>query len=118
MIDRSHSPISSLDGQDQALYTGRGGHLGFLCTEGGGGIAVYTRTVPGHLSTHTGSKMAVHNTKRSIKTIIRKIKDCEQSTLRLLFMRFEAQSIQLLVKKKSNLWPGQSRLKAINSFVS
>ena len=36
MIDHSHSPISSLDGQDQALYTGRGGHLGFLCTEGGG----------------------------------------------------------------------------------
>ena len=53
MIGRSHSPISSLDGQDQALNTGRGGHLGFLCTEGGGGgsIVVYTRTVPGHLST-------------------------------------------------------------------
>ena len=71
MIDRSHSPISSLDGQDQALYTGRGGHLGFLCTEGGGGVGVvvYTCTVPGHLKdtvnlTPTGSKMAVHNTKR------------------------------------------------------
>ena len=68
--------------------------------------------------TLTGSKMAVHNTKCSIKTIIRKIGDCEQSTLRLLFMRFEVQSIQLLVTKNSNLWPGQSQLKAINSFVS
>ena len=38
MIDRSHSPISSLDGQDQALYTGTGGHLGFLCTKGGGAL--------------------------------------------------------------------------------
>ena len=101
MIDRSHSPISSLDGQDQALYTSRGWPPWFLMYQGGGG---------GHCSlhphrpwpfkytvnlTHTGSKMAVHNTKRSIKTIIRKIKDCEQSTLRLLFMRSEAQSIQL-----------------------
>ena len=37
--------------------------------------------------------MAVHNAKRLIKTIIRKIGDYEQSTLRLLFMRFEVQSM-------------------------
>ena len=123
MIDRSHSPISSLNDQDQALYTARGGHLGFLCTEGVGGHCGLHLHRPWPLKytvnlTLAGSKMAVHNTKCSIKKIIRKIGDCEQSTLRLLFMRFEVQSIQLLVTKNSNLWPGQSQLKAINSFVS
>ena len=100
MIDRSHSPISSLDGQDQALYTGRGGHLGFLCTEGGGGIAVYTRTVPGHLSTHTGSKMAVHNTKRSIKTIIRKIKDCQTVYFTIIIHEVWSSIDSIIGKKK------------------
>ena len=68
MIDRSHSPISSLDGQDQALYTGTGGHLGFLCTKGGGRCGLHPHR-PWPLKytvnlTLTGSKITVHNTKR------------------------------------------------------
>ena len=46
MIGRSHSPISSLDGQDQAINTGRGGHLGFGCTEGAGGEALWFTPAP------------------------------------------------------------------------
>ena len=53
MIGRSHSPISSLDGQDQALKIPVG--VATLVSDvprgGGGSIVVYTRTVPGHLST-------------------------------------------------------------------
>ena len=94
----------------------------FLMYRGGGrrGLDLHRPWPPKYTVDLTliGSKMASHNAKRSIKTIIRKTGDCEQSTLRLLLMRFEVQSIQLLVKKNSNLWPGQSRLKAINSFVS
>ena len=53
MIGRSHSPISSLDGQDQALKIPVG--VATLVSDvprgGGGSIVVYTRAVPGHLST-------------------------------------------------------------------
>ena len=52
MIGRSHSPISSLDGQDQALKIPVG--VVTLVSDvprGGGSIVVYTRAVPGHLST-------------------------------------------------------------------
>ena len=68
MIGRSHSPISSLDGQDQALKIPVG--VATLVSDvprgGGGSIVVYTRAVPKYTVNLklTGSKMAIHNTKR------------------------------------------------------
>ena len=51
MIGRSHSPISSLDGQDQALKIPVGVVTLVSDVPRGGSIVVYTRAVPGHLST-------------------------------------------------------------------
>ena len=62
MIGRSHSPISSLDGQDQALKIPVG--VATLVSDvprGGGGEALWFTPAP---SQATRSNMAVHNTER------------------------------------------------------